>query len=486
MTHHLRERPGTRRGVDAAPTDQPYSYARKELSEPDWRRFPGWAAVTDAEWRDPQWQRAHSVKNIRQLRAVMGDLLDDRFYADLAADQEQRATMSMLLPPQMLNTMVPDHTPQRSDHTEAFYADPIRRYMLPVLSDREPEWCSHPYAERDSLHESDMWVVEGLTHRYPTKVLVELLSTCPQYCGHCTRMDLIGNSTPTVDKAKLVLQPVDRQTRTLEYLRATPTVRDVVVSGGDVANVPWPRLEAFLTQLLEIDTIRDIRLATKALASLPQHWLQPKVVDGVHRVARIAAARGVNLALHTHVNHVNSVTPLVAAAARALLDVGLRDVRNQGVLMRGVNATAEDLLDLCFALQGEANILPYYFYMCDMIPNAEHWRTSLAESQELQLAILGYLPGFATPRIVCDVPFVGKRWVHQVERYDRELGVSYWSKNYRTVLDGSDSDALDRVHPFYDPIDSLPASGQSWWRKNAGTNCGTRHPIDNQRVVLPA
>lgn len=330
MTHHLRERPGTRRGVDAAPTDQPYSYARKELSEPDWRRFPGWAAVTDAEWRDPQWQRAHSVKNIRQLRAVMGDLLDDRFYADLAADQEQRATMSMLLPPQMLNTMVPDHTPQRSDHTEAFYADPIRRYMLPVLSDREPEWCSHPYAERDSLHESDMWVVEGLTHRYPTKVLVELLSTCPQYCGHCTRMDLIGNSTPTVDKAKLVLQPVDRQTRTLEYLRATPTVRDVVVSGGDVANVPWPRLEAFLTQLLEIDTIRDIRLATKALASLPQHWLQPKVVDGVHRVARIAAARGVNLALHTHVNHVNSVTPLVAAAARALLDVGLRDVRNQG------------------------------------------------------------------------------------------------------------------------------------------------------------
>ena len=104
----------------------------------------------------------------------------------------------------------------------------------------------------------------------------------------------------------------------------------------------------------------------------------------------------------------------------------------------------------------------------------------------LRRAILGYLPGFATPRIVCDVPFVGKRWVHQVERYDRELGVSYWSKNYRTVLDGSDSDALDRVHPFYDPIDSLPASGQAWWRKNAGTKCGTRHPADNQRVELPA
>ena len=74
--------------------------------------------------------------------------------------------------------------------------------------------------------------------------------------------------------------------------------------------------------------------------------------------------------------------------------------------MRGVNATAPDLLDLCFALQGEAGILPYYFYMCDMIPNAEHWRVPVWHAQQLQHDIMGYLPGYATPRIVCDVPFV--------------------------------------------------------------------------------
>jgi lysine 2,3-aminomutase len=456
-----------------AATEQPYVYARTPLTEPDWRRYPGWATVTEAQWRDPQWQRAHSVKNVAQLRGVMGDLLEDRFYTDLIADQERHATMSMLLPPQMLNTMAPHCGPERRRITEAFYADPIRRYMLPVLSDRDADWVSHPYAERDSLHESDMWVVEGLTHRYPTKVLAELLSTCPQYCGHCTRMDLVGNSTPTVRKSKLPLLAPDRQDRILNYLRATPSVRDVVVSGGDVANLPWPRLESFVMRLLEIDTVRDIRLASKALAALPQHWLQEKVIDGVGRLARVAAARGVNLALHTHINHVQSVTPLVAAATRALLDAGLRDVRNQGVLLRGVNATADDLLDLCFALQGEANILPYYFYMCDMIPNAEHWRTSLWEAQQLQLAIMGYLPGFATPRFVCDVPLVGKRWVHQVVQYDRELGISYWNKNYRTGLDLDDPEALSHLYPFYDPIDCLPESGRAWWRANGDSAAGT-------------
>ena len=191
--------------------------------------------------------------------------------------------------------------------------------------------------------------------------------------------------------------------------------------------------------------------------------MQPRVVEGLARVAGTARRRGVNLAIHTHVNHAQSVTPLVAEAAHAALDAGVRDVRNQGVLMRGVNATPKDLLDLCFALQGEANILPYYFYMCDMIPNAEHWRTAVWEAQDLQHAIMGYLPGYATPRIVCDVPYVGKRWVHQLASYDRELGVSYWTKNYRTGIELADADALARQYPYYDPIGTLPEAGQRHW-----------------------
>ncbi|MBM6405793.1 lysine 2,3-aminomutase [Phycicoccus sp. CSK15P-2] len=457
--------------------EQPYAYRRTELVEPDWTRFPGWRHVTREEWESAQWQRSHCVKNTTQLRAVMGDLLDERFYVDLERDQAERATMAMLVPPQMLNTMVPSTSgtvPSRGPaYTEAFYADPVRRYMLPVFSDRRADWPSHPFATRDSLHEHAMWAVEGLTHRYPTKVLAELLPTCPQYCGHCTRMDLVGTSTPQVLKLRLAGKPMDRYEAMLGYLQRTPGVRDVVVSGGDVANMPWKNLEAFLERLLDVESVRDVRLATKALMGLPQHWLQPDVVEGVARVAAKARSRGVSLAVHTHVNTVSSVTPLVARAARTLLDAGVRDVRNQGVLMRGVNDSSAGLLDLCFALQDEAGVTPYYFYMCDMVPFSEHWRLPLRRAQELQHDIMGYLPGFATPRIVCDVPYVGKRWVHQVDTYDTTTGMSFWRKNYRTSIEGDDAEALSREYVYYDPVDTLSEEGQAWWRRN--TDVGSAH-----------
>jgi lysine 2,3-aminomutase len=452
-------------------TGQPYPYRRVELVEPDWTRFPGWKDVTSEQWESAQWQRAHCVKNIRQLRELLGDLVDERFYADLERDQTERATMSMLVPPQMMNTMAAtvfdsSGTPAGPGSlTDAFYADPIRHYMIPVLSDRRTDWPSHPYSSRDSLHEHDMWAAEGLTHRYPTKVLAELLPTCPQYCGHCTRMDLVGNSTPSVDKLKFLGKPVDRHAEMLDYLRTHPGVRDVVVSGGDVANMPWARLEEFLMKVLEVENIRDIRLATKALMGLPQHWLQDEVVEGMTRVAGTARARGVGLAIHTHVNHANSVTPLVAKATQAMFDAGVRDVRNQGVILNGVNADPHALLDLCFRLLDGAQIMPYYFYMCDMIPAAEHWRISVAAAQKLQHHIMGYLPGFATPRIVCDVPFVGKRWVHQISSYDEVRGISYWTKNYRTSIEASDPEALSRNYEYYDPIHTLPPEGQAWWAR---------------------
>ena len=446
--------PSRLRALDPAST-QPYDYPpARDFAEPDWRRLPGFSDVTEAEWSSAKWQRLHSVKNLDKLRRVFGDLLPNDLSESVKRDQVERATMSMLVTPQMLNTM---------DETD-LWGDPIRHYMIPAFADRHPEWPSHPHAQRDSLHEADMWAVEGLTHRYPTKVLAELLATCPQYCGHCTRMDLVGNNVPQVLKHRFELKQKDRYEAIIGYLQATPSVRDVVVSGGDIANLPIAHLEEFVSRIIEIPNIQDVRLATKGLMGLPQHFLQDDVLAGMERLAEKAIEHDVDLAIHTHVNHANSLTPLVATAVKKLLSMGFRDVRNQGVLMRGVNDSPHALLDLSFTLLDKVKVMPYYFYMCDMIPNAEHWRLALHEAQDLQHSIMGYLPGFATPRIVCDVPYVGKRWVHQVESYDRSLGVSYWTKNYRTGIEHDDPEALTRRYPYYDPIYTLPPDGQKHWR----------------------
>lgn len=81
---------------------------------------------------------------------------------------------------------------------------------------------------------------------------------------------------------------------------------------------------------------------------------------------------------------------------------------------------------------------------------------------------MGYLPGFATPRVVCDVPYAGKLWVHQVSAYNTELGISTWKKRYLTQIEMGDAEAKDRAYFYYDPISSLPKSGQHWWQEKHG------------------
>ena len=284
---------------------------------------PGWAGVTQADWDSAQWQRVNCVKNITQLRAVMGDLLDDRFYDDLASgpgrardDVDARAAADAQhdgarpptrpMPaarPRLHRRLL--RRPGAPLHAPGLLRPPHRLAVTPPrhrATRSTSTTCGWPRGSRTAT---------------PPRCSPSCCPTCPQYCGHCTRMDLVGNSTPQVAKLKFDLKPVDRYAAMLDYLRASPGVRDVVVSGGDVANMPWKNLEAFVDQLLDIDNIRDIRLATKALMGLPQHWFAERRRRGRGPRARPRPApRGVSLAIHTHVNSAQSVTPLGRRAPR--------------------------------------------------------------------------------------------------------------------------------------------------------------------------
>ena len=250
------------------------------------------------QWESAQWQRAHCVKNVKQLRAVLGDLLDERFYADLARPGAF-ATMSMLVPPQMLNTMVPParrparrrSTPTRSGATCS--RSPPTAHRMAVAPVRHARLAAR--ARHVGRRGPDPPLPDQGARRAAVDLPAVLRPLHPDGPGRQLH--------PAGRQVKLTLKPVDRYDAHIAYLRAHPGVRDVVVSGGDVANVPWKQFEAFLMRLLEIETIRDIRLATKALVGLPQHWLQPDVVEGWTGSPHRRAAAASTSPIHTHVNH---------------------------------------------------------------------------------------------------------------------------------------------------------------------------------------
>ena len=179
-------RPG-HRDPHAHAAEQPFTYPLKRAyAEPDWTRLPAYRDVSTEQWESAQWQRAHTVKNLKEFKAALGDHLDRRAAAGHRARPAGAGDDVDAPAPADDQHDGRDRPPGRS-------GPPLHGARLQRPETRS---CpSHPFASRDSLHEADMWAVEGLTHRYPTKVLAELIPTCPQYCGHCTRMDLVGNDT---------------------------------------------------------------------------------------------------------------------------------------------------------------------------------------------------------------------------------------------------------------------------------------------------
>ena len=189
--------------------------------------------------------------------------------------------------------------------------------------------------------------------------------------------------------------------------------------------------------------------------------------------------------MHTHVNCAQQVTPLVGEAARMVLDSGFRDVRNQGVLLRGVNTAPERsagaLLHAPRSREDHAVLLLHVRHDPERRALADVGGT---RRRTCSIALLGYMPGFATPRVICDVPFVGKRWVHMLKDYDRTKGISSWTKNYRTGIEDDDPEALSREYVYFDPIYTLPEDGPGVVaRTRSRRACPTRTGSSRRRLI---
>jgi lysine 2,3-aminomutase len=412
---------------------------RRLLDGEFWRHIPAYENIDTETFLDHSWQARNSATNPARLFRAVGDLASPEFKRDVE-EGFRRAPMAMRLSPYAVALM----------NWKDPYACPLRRQFVPVAGQLQED---HPQVNLDSLHEQEDSPVPGLTHRYRDKALFLPLNTCPVYCRFCTRSYSVGPDTDEVEKAGLRVD-YSRWRRAFAYLASRPEIEDVVVSGGDSFNLRAEQVEAIGLTLLGIPHIRRIRFATKGLAVMPQKVLTDvEWTDALTRVVERGRAKHKEVAVHTHFNHPAEITWITRQATNLLHERGVT-VRNQSVLLRGVNDSAATMSLLVHRL-GYVNVHPYYVYLCDMVKGVEELRTSLAVAERLEKAVRGSTAGFNTPTFICDAPGGGgKRCLHSYEYYNRETGVAVFT---------APSVKAGQFFVFCDPLHSLSEESRSRW-----------------------
>jgi lysine 2,3-aminomutase len=421
------------------PVDEEDLEHRSFEDDPFWKRIPAFRDVSRKEFLDHRFQTRNTATSVDKLAVLLEGVASPEFLEDVREGM-RRAPMNLRVTPYLLSLV----------DWDAPYEDPLRIQFVPVASSLMPD---HPRLALDSLHEQADSPTPGLVHRYPDKVLFLPLDVCPVYCRFCTRSYAIGSDTDTVDK--VAFKPMsDRWDRAFAYIASRPEIEDVVVSGGDTYVLAPAKLRTIGETLLAIPHVRRIRFASKGPAVMPMKILSDRDWTGT-LVDLVEAGRAdeKEVCLHTHFNSTREITDITRQAMGVLFRRGVR-VRNQSVLIRGVNDDADEMVNLVRQLS-YMNVQPYYVYQHDMVKGVEDLRTRLADTLEVERHVRGASAGFNTPTFVTDVPGGGgKRDAHSFDHYDETTGVAvYRSPSVDETL----------VYLYFDPLHSLPEEGRRRW-----------------------
>lgn len=322
-------------------------------------------SVTPEEWSDWRWQLRNRITAVETLKEVI----------NLTQEEEEGirrclGSLRMAITPYYASLMDPDDP-----------SCPIRRQAVPTSL----ELFRSASDMRDPLAEDVDSPAPGLTHRYPDRVLLLVTDQCSMYCRHCTRRRVAG-----VNDRALPRQQIEMA---LEYIKKTPQVRDVLLSGGDALLISDHQLEWIIMKLREIEHVEIIRIGTRTPVVMPQR-ITPQLTAMLKKYHPIW--------VNTHFNHPLEITAEAAAALARLADAGI-PLGNQSVLLRGVNDCLGVMKALVHALV-KNRVRPYYIYQCDLSQGIEHFRTSVAKGIEIIEGLRGHTSGFAVPTFVVDAP----------------------------------------------------------------------------------
>jgi lysine 2,3-aminomutase len=326
------------------------------LSERDFRA---------GDWNDWRWQMRNRITTVEKL-AKWIDLTPD----ELSAIELCRGRYRWAITPYYASLMDTDDP-----------RCPIRQLSVPSGLELQPRDADSIDPHFIMEHQKSNRVV----HQYPDRVIMIMTEACPVYCRHCERKYHTTDTEGTFFESGEGT-PFDED---VDYIRRTPAIRDVLLTGGDPLVYPDAKLERLIALLRDIPHVKIIRLGTRFPVLLPQRITAEfcEMLEKYHPIW-----------LNTHFNHPREVTLEAARACDRLLRHGV-PVGNQAVLLKGINDSADTMRTLSYALV-DARIWPYYLYHADNVAGVSHFRTTIEEGREIMDSLIGHIAGFAIPQYI--------------------------------------------------------------------------------------
>jgi len=324
--------------------------------------------VSISNWRDWRWQLKNAIQRVETFENLLGIELEEKERKMVAMTLKK---FPLSITPYYLSLI----------DTDNYRNDPVFRQAFPSPAELEigKKDMTDPLAEdKDSP-------APGITHRYPDRVLFHVSNVCSMYCRHCTRKRKVGDINSIPDRNQL--------REGLEYIRNTPVIRDVLLSGGDPLMLPDHYLDWILTELRKIEHVQVIRIGSRMPVVLPY-----RITDDLVQMLK----KHQPLWLNTHFNHPREITASSREALRMLADNGI-PLGNQSVLLAGVNDCPRIMKSLVHKLV-ENRVRPYYLYQCDLSEGLSHFRTPVGKGVEIMESLIGHTSGFAIPTYVIDAP----------------------------------------------------------------------------------
>jgi len=321
-----------------------------------------------SKWKDWRWQLKHSIRTLEKFEQLTGISFNEKEKKDLKLTFEK---FPLSITPYYLSLI-----DQRN-----FRTDPVFKQSFGGIEELITLKSEHA----DPLSEERDSPVEGITHRYPDRVLFHVSNICSMYCRHCTRKRKVGDSDYVPSREQL--------RKGIEYIRNTPQVRDVLLSGGDPFMLPDEKIDWLLSEISKIPHVEIIRIGTRMPVVLP-YRITDKLVSILKKYQP--------LWINTHFNHPNEITSSAREALAKLADGGF-PLGNQSVLLADVNDCPRIMKSLLHKLV-QNRVRPYYLYQCDLSEGLSHFRTPIGKGIEIMESLVGHTSGFARPTYVIDAP----------------------------------------------------------------------------------